>query len=255
MKKISKDKIYISHRVQNRFCAFFSKNGGSSKGIFNSLNCSLNNIDNKKNVLTNRELVCKIFNFSKKNLILLNQTHSNKVVIINKRNVNKLYNADGMITNNPDVLLGVLTADCAPIAFLGKEFIGIIHAGWKGLVNGIIENTINLFEKNNEKVENLNCFIGPHLSSKYFEVKNDFISCLYKFNKENIKFIEKNKNKNYFNYSGYITSILKSFNIKYIHSNFDTYSNPSLFFSYRFSKQKNKECGRQISVVGIKIRQ
>ena len=52
-----------------------------------------------------------------------------------------------MITNRKDILLGILTADCAPIIILGNKYFGIIHAGWKGAFSGIIENTISKFKK------------------------------------------------------------------------------------------------------------
>ena len=74
----------------------------------------------------------------------MNQIHSNKVVFIDKPNDQTL-NGDGIISNRKDLILGVLTADCAPIVILGKRYFGIIHAGWKGTFSGIIENAINFF--------------------------------------------------------------------------------------------------------------
>ena len=75
-------------------------------------------------------------------VILMNQIHSNKVIFVEKPNSQTL-NADGIISNRKDLILGVLTADCAPIVILGKKYFGIIHAGWKGAIGGIIENTID----------------------------------------------------------------------------------------------------------------
>ena len=67
---------------------FFSKKGGFSKGIYHSLNCGLGSNDVKKNVLKNLDLVAKKFKLKKNRLFLMYQTHSNKVIIINKRNIN-----------------------------------------------------------------------------------------------------------------------------------------------------------------------
>ena len=62
---------------------------------------------------------------------MLNQTHSNKVIFLNKK-IPKVIQADGIITNRKDLTLGILTADCAPIIVIGKKNFGIIHVGWKG---------------------------------------------------------------------------------------------------------------------------
>ena len=104
----------------------------------------------------------------------MNQIHSNKVIFIDKPNDQTL-NADGIISNRKDLILGVLTADCAPIVILGKKYFGIIHAGWKGTFSGIIENAINFFLKKGECKEDIFVDVGPHLRKESFEVKNDFL--------------------------------------------------------------------------------
>ena len=83
---------------------------------------------------------------SKKKKILINQVHSNKIFFIDKI-TDQILSGDGIISNRKDLILGVLTADCAPIVILGKKYFGIIHAGWKGAFSGIIENALNFFSK------------------------------------------------------------------------------------------------------------
>ena len=92
----------------------------------------------KENVQKNLELVAKAFNIEKKQLMLMNQTHSNKVQIIDGKNNSQRIDADAMLTNNYELALCVLTADCAPILVYenDKKIIGCIHAGWKGAVDG-----------------------------------------------------------------------------------------------------------------------
>ena len=78
------------------------------------------------------------------------QTHSNKVVIINSKNKNSIkFKSDALITNIKGIALGVVTADCVPIILfdVNNQIIGCIHAGWKGAISGIIENTIKKFKK------------------------------------------------------------------------------------------------------------
>ena len=80
-----------------------------------------------------------------------------------KKKKNGFHNADGIISKRDDITLGVLTADCAPVIILGKEFYGIIHAGWKGALSGILEEALNSFIKKGESQKDISIFIGPHL--------------------------------------------------------------------------------------------
>ena len=101
--------------------------------------------DSKKNVSKNLSLVTKKMRINQKKLSLMRQTHGNKVIIINKKNKNfKKFNSDSIITKMKGFALGVVTADCVPIILydVQNQIIGCVHAGWKGALSGIIENTI-----------------------------------------------------------------------------------------------------------------
>ena len=100
---------------------FFSKRGGYSSGVYKSLNCGRGSRDKTKNVEKNLLLVAEKMKVKRANLILMHQTHSNKVVFI-EDNINfKRINSDAMLTKNPSIALGVLTADCAPILFFEQK--------------------------------------------------------------------------------------------------------------------------------------
>ena len=234
-----------------KYC-FFTRNGGVSKKNFSTLNCAYNKGDDDKNVKKNRKYVHNKF-CSKKKIILMNQVHSNKVFFIDKLN-NKTLNGDGIISNRRDLILGVLTADCAPIVILGKKYFGIIHAGWKGAFSGIIENAINLFFKKGEFEKDIFVDVGPHLKKNSFEVKKDFLVNFKKQEVNSDKYISSIKKKLYFNFSLLITDKIincgvRDFNI----SKIDTYQNSNDFFSFRYYCKKGiKNCGRQISLVSIK---
>ena len=121
---------------------FFDRKGGYSKGIFKSLNCGIRSTDNKSNVKKNLKVVCNKISSSHKDLVLLNQVHSNKFHFLNKnfKSYKKILKGDALITNKRKIILGVLTADCAPILVYDKKLniISAIHAGWKGSYKGII---------------------------------------------------------------------------------------------------------------------
>jgi len=94
---------------------FFSRKGGYSKGFYNSLNCGLGSRDKKKNILKNLRYVAKKMNIKIQNLVLMYQTHSNKVVVVKKNNFLTKVKSDAVITSNKNLALGVVTADCVPI--------------------------------------------------------------------------------------------------------------------------------------------
>ena len=123
---------------------FFSKKNGFSKGIYKSLNCGKGSKDNKNNIYKNLDFVAKKMGIKKNKLILMHQTHSNKVVEITKYNFKNKINADAIITKMNDIAIGVLTADCVPIIIcdIRNKIVGCVHAGWRGAFSGIIYNTI-----------------------------------------------------------------------------------------------------------------
>ena len=146
---------------------FFSKNNGYSEGIYKSLNCGPGSKDKKENVIKNLNLVSEKMNVKKENLVLMHQTHSNKVIIVDEKNKNnKKLVADALVTKLEGVALGVLTADCAPIILYDEvnQIAACIHAGWKGARSGIIENTLKKFREIN-KNNKISASIGPDRKS------------------------------------------------------------------------------------------
>ena len=121
---------------------FFSKKNGYSKGVYHSLNCGPGSKDKKENVKKNLDLVSEKFGIKRENLVLMHQTHSNKVIVINKKNKNKKIIADALVTKSEGLAISVLTADCVPIILYDEinNVIGCIHAGWKGLSQNILNN-------------------------------------------------------------------------------------------------------------------
>jgi polyphenol oxidase len=247
-KKISKFKV-IKH-------GFFNRRGGTSKGIYKSLNCGLGSSDEKKNVINNLKIVCKKIGVRYKKLVLLNQIHSNKFYFIKKNhNFSKRIKADSLITNVKNIAIGVLTADCVPILIYdkNKNFISAIHAGWKGAYKGVINNTINFLLKNGSNRKNLVAVIGPCISEKNYEIKKNFKDKFIKKNPANKKFFRLRKKKSYFCLNDYVYSQLRNLGIKNLEvikkNTFDTKNN---FFSARRAlKNKENDYGRNISIIMI----
>jgi len=233
---------------------FFSRKNGFSKGIYKSLNCGKGSKDNKNNINKNLNFVAKKMDVEKTKLILMNQTHSNKVLEINKKNYTKKINSDAMITNMNGIVLGVLTADCVPILIYDKKnkIIGCIHAGWKGVFKGIIKNTISKMRKKNVSRE-IFASIGPCIGKKSYEVDLDYYKKFISKSKKNQRyFIKKNSQKKFFNLRKFVEDKLLKEKVKIDHINRDTFKEKNNFFSYRRSKNLNqKDYGRCISVIRL----
>ena len=236
---------------------FFDKRGGKSTGIYKSLNCGVGSYDSKKNVLNNLKIVCKKINCSSKNLILLNQIHSNKFYFINKnyKFKKKKLNGDALITNVKKIALGVLVADCVPVLIYDKnlKIISAIHAGWKSVYKEIIKKVVKFLIKKGSNTKNLVAVIGPSISEKSYEVQKDFKGKFLKKDKQSKFFFKIRKNKTYFGLNKYVYYHLKKLGIKNLEiikkNTFDPKNN---FFSARRSIQnKENDYGRNISVIMI----
>ena len=233
---------------------FFSRKGGFSKGLYRGLNCGRGSKDNKINILKNLAYVSQKFFVNKDKLILMNQSHGNKVIEIKKNNYKKKINSDAMITKVRGLAIGVVSADCVPVIIydLKNEKVGCIHAGWKGAFLGIIKNTINKIKKLNSN-NKIFASIGPCIGEKSYEVDITFYKRFLKQSKKNKKYFSyKNKTKKLFNLRKFVADKLTELKVKVDHVNHDTFREKSNFFSYRRScKLMQNDYGRCISVVRL----
>jgi hypothetical protein len=249
---------YISDKFINSKISygFFTRKGGFSFNNFSSLNCSYNNGDQFIAVKKNIEQAQKKLKLEKKKLKLIKQIHSSKVMMINNKNFLENTKADGMITQNKDISLAVLTADCCPIFLFDDDasFISCLHAGWKGCILNIIKSALTVIKKIQPVTRKINAIIGPCINKKNFEVDKDlkkqFLEIDPIYNKY---FINKNDNKSLFDMRKLINFQLLSNKITKIENiEIDTYSNEELFYSHRRSThQDNLPTGRMINIIGF----
>ncbi|ASK77840.1 hypothetical protein CF386_01555 [Paraphotobacterium marinum] len=230
--------------------AFFStRNGGYSQKPYDSMNVGFHVGDDRQNVIRNRK---KLF-VSPKNLVLpinLTQQHSDKVVVLNKHSDLGLdYFGDAVYTKLIGVPCAVMTADCVPILLSsidGNE-IAACHAGWRGLLSGVIANTLECFSSPKNQII---AWIGPSISSKFFEVKNDVVKLFEeKFPNYNDRVISFNNGKFFVDMQYSTEILLLRAGVKKIkQSRMCTYENRETFFSYR----RDHVCGRHFSSI-VKI--
>ena len=234
---------------------FFNREGGVSKGIYKSLNCGPGSKDKIKNIKKNIEKVCKKIGCNKKNLILLDQVHSNIVHNVNRVTKKKL-KGDSLITGKKGIALGILTADCAPVFIYDpiNNLISALHAGWKGAFKQIISKTIKKFKIKGSNLNDLIVVIGPCISKNNYEVKKDFLNKFIVQEKSNKNFFNYKNNKIFFSLNDFIKKSFLDLGIKNIEIiKKDTYILRNNFFSARRSlKKKLNDYGRNISVIMIK---
>ena len=248
-KKLLKQKK-ISH-------GFFNRSGGKSKGIYKSLNCGIGSNDQKNKVRTNLKIVKKKIDKNSKNIFLLHQVHSNNFIFIdqNFRLNKKRIKADALITNQKNLPIAVLTADCVPVLLYErkKNIIAAIHVGWKGAFKEIIKKVISFMLKKGCKRNCITGAIGPCIRQRSYNVKDDFKKKFIKKDKKNKVFFKMKKNIVYFDLPGFVKSQLKSNKITNIDMmNIDTFDKKNNFFSARRSISLNHDdYGRNISIIMI----
>ncbi len=244
-------------KIKNIRHGFFNSTGGKSKSIYKSLNCGIGSKDVIANVKKNLQLVRKKISKKAKNIFLVQQIHSNKFVFIDEKYNKKIKpKADAIITNQRYLPIAILTADCVPILICDnkKKMIGIIHAGWKGAYKGIIDRVIKFMIKKGCKLKNFTIAVGPSISVKNYEVKEDFRKKFLKKDKKNLKYFKIKRKKLYFDLTKYVQALLLKSKIKNIDIlNIDTFDVKNKFFSARRAlKQKHNDYGRNISIIMIK---
>jgi polyphenol oxidase len=241
---------------------FLGRAGGVSTGIYAGLNIALGSGDDRGNVLQNRERAANAVLPGAK-LARVYQIHSVDVVnatdAISKATLSVEDNpprADALVTDQPGLLLGISTADCAPVLFADSQagVVGAAHSGWKGAIGGVNQATIAAMEKLGAKRDRIICAIGPCIAQKSYEVDTAFFQRFAEVDPENERFFLDGKPDHYqFDLEGYIAAQLAISGIRNIEClGQDTYGQPERFFSYRRSCHLSEPgYGTQFSLIGL----
>lgn len=235
---------------------FLGRVGGVSTGIYGGLNCSLGSDDSRENVLENRRrAVAAVMPGAA--LARVYQIHSPDVVTvtgpIDQDNPPK---ADALVTDRPNILLAVQTADCVPVLFSDAQagVVGAAHSGWKGTFTGVNESTINAMEALGASRDRICCAIGPCIAQKSYEVDSNFFQRFVDAGPVNERFFLDGKPAHYqFDIEGYVAARLAAAGITRVECmGEDTYSQPDRFFSYRRSCHLNEPgYGGQMALIGL----
>ena len=220
--------------------------GGRSSASFGNFNLALHVNDSRENVLKNRSLLRNYYELPS-NPVWINQTHSS--ICVDASLTKKIVEADASFTLIPGVVCAILTADCLPVFVSKKDgsMVGIAHAGWKGLIAGVIESLIESFNCNGE---DLVVHLGPAISLNSFEVGKEIRDLYISKNKMFNQSFSYNDDKHYLDLYGAAKIILESFNITLISGgNRCTVKESGEFFSYR---RDGVYSGRMAHLIWIK---
>jgi YfiH family protein len=237
--------------------AFFTREGGVSTGIYQSLNGGRGSADDKAAVEENRRRMASVLG-SDLPLATPYQVHSADAVIATQPwTLEDAPKADAVVTATPGLAIGIGTADCGPILLADPErgVIAAAHAGWKGAFTGIIEATLVRMEELGARRERITAALGPCIRQPSYEVGPEFVDRLVAADAANAAFFIPSRNAGHhmFDLGGFIVSRLGAAGIARTEDlGLDTYTDEERFYSYRRVTHRGEpDYGRLIAAIAL----
>lgn len=237
--------------------AFFTREGGVSGEIYESLNGGLGSNDDPANVLENRRRMAEQMGVEPDNFISVHQVHSPDAVVATGPWPDETRpRADAIVTRTEGIAISVTAADCGPILFAdaGARVIGAAHAGWKGALTGVVESTIEAMEKLGADRGGIVAAIGPLIRQHSYEVGGEFVERFIDADGENRSFFIPSVRDGHamFDLAGFIRMRLENAGVLMIDDiGADTYSDER-FYSYRRSvHRKEPDYGRHVHAIAL----
>jgi polyphenol oxidase len=235
---------------------FLGRRGGVSTGILAGLNVGTGSGDDAAAIAENRRRAVEAV-LPGARLATVFQVHSADVVYaIEPWPHQDRPRADALVTDQPGLLLGILTADCAPVLFADAEagVIGAAHAGWRGALAGVTDSAIAAMELLGARRERLAAAVGPCIGQASYEVDEAFRARFLDADPGNFRFFAEGPGgKPHFDLEAYVTARLRAAGVSEVSAlGLDTYADEDRFFSYRRSIHRGEpDYGRQVSLIGL----
>jgi YfiH family protein len=237
---------------------FFTRKGGTSTGLYASLNCGYGSGDDLDIVTENRKKIAAKLHVPVDSLCTAFQIHSPDVLVIDKPWLwEDAPEADALVTRTPGIALGILTADCLPVLFADttRGIIGAAHAGWKGAIGGVLEATIDAMIRIGARPETITATIGPAIAQGSYEVGMEFHDRFIAHDPANtLYFIHGGRPDHFlFDLKAYAKDRLRNAGLSLINVLApDTCLQENDFFSYRRATLRGEPVyGRQISAISL----
>lgn len=235
---------------------FLGRRGGVSTGIVAGLNVGLGSKDDPAAIAENRaRAVAAVLPGAR--LVTVYQVHSaDAVTVLTSFDDGLRPQADALVTNRPGLVLGILTADCAPVLFADREagVVAAAHAGWKGAIGGVTDSTIAAMEALGARRERIAAAIGPCIARASYEVDAGFFQRFCEQDPANERFFADGRAEHFqFDLEAYIVHRLAAAGLRTIEAlGLDTYANEARFYSFRRATHRGEpDYGRQISLIGL----
>ena len=253
--------VYYSHEaleLDGVRHGFFTRKGGLSTGLYDSLNCGLESDDNAEMVQANRSRVAAAMGLELKQMAALYQVHSPHCVTLTSlgRCCSDRPHADAYVTALTGTGLAILTADCLPVLFCDPKagIIGAAHAGWRGAVAGIIEATVSAMRSLGATPHHIVMVIGPGIRQTSYQVSQDMrqeVTAHHETADTCFTADPAAPEKWLFDLPGFAVQRGLAAGISQIYDcGLDTYEEDKLFFSHRrATKRAEPDSGRLISVI------
>ncbi|PZU56785.1 MAG: peptidoglycan editing factor PgeF [Sphingobium sp.] len=235
---------------------FMGRAGGVSTGLYAGLNVGLGSDDERAAILANRDIARDAV-LPGSTLVTVRQVHSPDVVTVTGPIAEEARPpADALVTREPGLLLGILTADCVPVLFADAAagVVGAAHAGWKGALDGVTDTTVAAMEALGADRTRIACAIGPCIARASYEVGEDFAERFEAADPANERFFLAGRpGHRMFDIEAYVAARLAAAGItRIVALGEDTCAQPERFYSYRRSCLNGEPgYGRQISLIGV----
>lgn len=239
---------------------FFGRRGGVSKGPFASLNVSLRNADRAADVLENRRRIAAALDAEGTPLLIARQVHGRHCAIIEwPFDCQDPPEADALATRAPGLLLGVTTADCAPVLMADPKagVIAAAHAGWRGARDGILDATVAAAVELGAAPDRLVAAIGPCIGFASYEVGSAFEADFLQADPSSRPFLAPaGSGSIHFDLGGYCAARLATCGVgKVERLDLDTFAEPKRYFSYRrTTKAGQGQFGLQVAAISLAFR-
>ena len=235
---------------------FLGRRGGVSTGIVAGLNVGFGAGDDPAAVAANRARAAAAV-LPGARLVAVHQVHSPDCVTVTAPwSDAERPCADALVTDRPGILLGVVTADCAPVLLADRAagVIGAAHAGWKGAIAGVAERTIEAMEALGASAAAIAAAVGPCIAQASYEVDDDFHARFLAADPANARFFAAGKPGHWqFDLEACVAARLEAAGVGQVQLlGLDTYSAPDRFYSFRRATHRGEaDYGRQLSVIGL----
>ncbi|XDZ66164.1 peptidoglycan editing factor PgeF [Alphaproteobacteria bacterium LSUCC0684] len=233
---------------------FFTRHGGVSTGVYESLNGGLGSKDDATHVAANRSRAANAIGGSDDTLMGLYQIHSS-IALTACPGDDQRRDGDALVTSSKGLTLIILTADCVPIVFADAKngVIGAAHAGWRGAVDGIVEETIKALLSLGAEAAQIRAAIGPAIQQPSYQVGTDLREEVMEATSWAEAFFEADSEASRFRFNlpGYVMGKLNRLGVESAAINEDTYSDHKFFSHRRATHQKLPDTGRLMTMIRL----